>query len=484
MTRERRLAGTTGALAALLALLALYAYFGEVRGGARRERAQEASAHLLQFRPEAVTELVIQRPGERIVCRKEQGRWRLTVPIRSAADDTTLTRILTDLSESRIERTVAEHPAALAPFGLEHPAILTVTAGARPQSIAVGKPNPAGSFVFAQRQPVPHQSLPVLLVEGRLRDAVEMKLYDLRDKTMLDFSPEEVTAITFTNHGRTTRLIHLPAGKGKTPAGWQLADTRRVRADRSLIERSLNLVSRLNAEQFVSESSEHLGQYGLDPPWGSARFDLKGRSSQQLLLGRKTVEGALPRYFARQPGTGPVFTINENLPRDVAEKPEAWRERHVTDFVRADVAELRLISPDRTVVCARRGTANNSNWGVAEFVGHVAEGMNLGAAARMPSEQPANRDRVEDLVAHLGTLEAAAFLDNLNPGEHRFGLTPAALKVVAMDKDGKLLATVSFGARSGGRCYATSSYLGGLYLIQDSDVNRFRLALKELAARS
>ena len=102
MTRERHLAGTTWALAALLAVLGLYVYFVEVRGGERQERTQEASAHLLPFRPEVATELIIQRPNERIVCRKERGQWRIVAPIRTDADDTTLSRLLSDISESRL----------------------------------------------------------------------------------------------------------------------------------------------------------------------------------------------------------------------------------------------------------------------------------------------------------------------------------------------------------------------------------------------
>src|SRR5438093_6325536 len=125
-----------------------------------------------------------------------------------------------------------------------------------------------------------------------------------------------------------------------------------------MVERTFNLVSYVRAEEFVSERPAHLERYGLAPPWGSARFDRKAGRPEILLLGRKTETGATTRYFARRPGPGPIFTINDNLARDTQRPGEEWRERHVTDFTRADVTELRLISPARAVVCVKQEGTN------------------------------------------------------------------------------------------------------------------------------
>src|SRR4051812_9943734 len=118
MTRERRLSFSTGALAVLLASLSLYVYLVEVRGGLKQEREQQAVTHLFPFAAESATELVIERPGERIVCRKSQAQWRILAPIQAEGDDTTINRMLSDLAESKIDRTVATHPADLAAYGL------------------------------------------------------------------------------------------------------------------------------------------------------------------------------------------------------------------------------------------------------------------------------------------------------------------------------------------------------------------------------
>jgi Domain of unknown function (DUF4340) len=525
---ERRLSISSWGLALLAAFLGIYVYLVEVRGGERQERAQEASAHLLPFAPEAATELVLERPDGRIVCRKTPpGGWRITTPVRTDADEMTVTHLLSDVAEARIERTLTVQPQELAPFGLAHPLRLTVAHGAQRVEIDVGKGNPTDNFVYALRElsaagrtqgggrseatqgaakgeqkvrpygsaiagpthavvgPSAKRQAPsaaakplqVLLVERRLQDAAGKTLYDLREKTILEFSPEDVKAITFTTGNRRVRLVR---DKG---VSWKLMEPLRARADRGMVERTFNLVSYVRAEQFMSETPTHLEQYGLAPPWGSARFDLKGGRSEIVLLGRKTEAGATTRYFARRPGPGPVFTINDNLSRDAQRAPEEWRERHVTDFTRADVTELRLVSPARTVVCVRNEGPNGDDWRLAEFSGRVAEAMNLGAAARLPTAQRADRDRVEDLLAHLGTLEAKSFLDGAAASDPRFGLAHPELKIVAIDKTGQRIASVSLGSLHGSQRYATGPHLDGVFLVLDSETQRFHVGAGDLAAR-
>jgi len=103
----------------------------------------------------------------------------------------------------------------------------------------------------------------------------------------------------------------------------------------------------------------------------------------------------------------------------------------------------------------------------------------------MPTAVRADQDRVDDLVAHLATLEATTFLDGARPSTPSLGLAPPVLKVVALDKDGKTLASVSLGKRSGASRYATSPHLdvGSVVLVRASDTDRFQARTDNLAAR-
>src|SRR5204863_1488706 len=111
-------------------------------------------------------------------------------------------------------------------------------------AVQVGKENPTGGLVFARRAGANGSAPgPVLLVDRRLRDAADKQLYDLRDKTALDFSCEDVAAITYERGGHRVRLVRSPATPGEAEARWDIVQPIRARADRGEIQRSLNVLS-------------------------------------------------------------------------------------------------------------------------------------------------------------------------------------------------------------------------------------------------
>lgn len=492
--RERRLAGTTWLLLAAAGMLGAYVYVVEVRGGGARDRATEAAARLLPFPASAATEFSLETGGVPIVCRKVAGHWRVVAPITAPGDDLTIEKEIGDLGDARVQRTITAARTGLGEYGLTRPTLLTVAAGARRETIEVGKGNPTDEFVYAMRAAATGAEVDVAVVDRKLKNVCDKSLYDLRDKTALDFDPQSVRAITYAANGRLVRLFRCGASAGGDVPGWLVATSgdsliactapqnnqavSGLRADRGLVERHLELVSSTRAEAFVSDQPANLRRFGLDPPSGEAMFDLDGGRAMTMLIGGRTADGSLTRYFARSSAGGPVFTINENLPGDVQTSPDTWRERHAVDFEKADVAEIRLISPQRSIEIAKQ--PDTGQWHEAEYLGRVSEAMNLAASARMPGAQQADADRVGDLLGRLATLQASAFAKGASPAA--IGLSSPQLKVVLLDKDSKPLASVSFGASHGSQVYATSPHLGGVFLVPASDAGRFRIGLDALAS--
>ena len=201
-------------------------------------------------------------------------------------------------------------------------------------------------------------------------------------------------------------------------------------------------------------------------------------------MGKQTKHGALDAYFARRADGGPVFLINTNIAGNIRQTATEWRDTHATNFVRSDVAELRIITPQYAVVCARvENPASGEEWRLAEFAGKVAEGMNLGAAAKTPTALHGDRDRIEELIGKVAVLESVSFLDRPNPKDARYGLNDPSLKIAALDKAGKTLASVSIGARSGPRRFATSDHLNALFQINAADTTVFNKHAVDLASR-
>src|SRR5207248_3549839 len=98
-----------------------------------------AAAHVVSISPAAATELVIEHGRERVVCRKEGGHWRVIAPVRAEGDDVTIERVLKDVSEAKIDRTVASNPSNPATFGLAQPVTIVIADGPRREAVQVGK---------------------------------------------------------------------------------------------------------------------------------------------------------------------------------------------------------------------------------------------------------------------------------------------------------------------------------------------------------
>jgi len=62
--------------------------------------------------------------------------------------------------------------------------------------------------------------------------------------------------------------------------------------------------------------------------------------------------------------------------------------------------------------------------------------------------------------------------------------TSFLLKVIALDKAGKQLASVSSGAQTDQRFYTVSPHLATVFLVRSGDVERFRVDSRSLVARS
>lgn len=476
--RERRISSTTWVLALLAAAVGCYVFFGEIRQGNARRKAREASERLVPFGAETVSGIQLARTGAKIRCTREGSRWRIVEPVDAPADDDAIARLVKDLTSAKIHRTVELDAAGRKQAGLDHAVRMEVRSSAGEVTLLVGGSNPTGDYTYVAEGPDGRR---VVLADRKLADDAKLGLYDLRNKDVVSFDPAEVTAVRLRAGAHRVQLSRSAPGSSE----WRVAEEgspRGVVADRGLVERTLDLVSSVRAERFASEEQADLPRYGLQPPLAEVTFEFSGRKDT-IAIGKSTVFGALTRYFACRPGTGPVFEINDNLLRMARRPVEEWRDKHAADFDKSAVTEIRLITPAHTLVLVRDPAAPEETWHLAQYIGKVDESMGLAAAAKMPTAQRADADRVEEILSRLSALQAAEFVPGHPLADPALGLDHPALKVAALDTSGKLLAAVLFGKQKGPYLYASSTHLDQVFLVKASDTDRFHAGINDLAAR-
>jgi hypothetical protein len=104
--------------------------------------------------PESEIQSIEVRRGDAVVrCRRINGRWKVEEPSGGAVPSDLVAGLISNLTELPDVEVVAESPRDLTQFGLDASAsqlILTPMTGP-PITLRLGRPNPSGTAVYAQR---------------------------------------------------------------------------------------------------------------------------------------------------------------------------------------------------------------------------------------------------------------------------------------------------------------------------------------------
>ncbi|MFN8628061.1 MAG: DUF4340 domain-containing protein [Candidatus Binatia bacterium] len=134
--------------------LALGAYFALFERTPAPPLAAPVSRAAFLTIDEGQIQSVEARRGDTVVrCRRVDGRWQVEQPTGTVIPSDLVASLIATVIELPEVEVVAEHPHALAPFGLDPPAVqlaLTPAVGT-PVTVRLGQRNPAGTAVYAQR---------------------------------------------------------------------------------------------------------------------------------------------------------------------------------------------------------------------------------------------------------------------------------------------------------------------------------------------
>jgi hypothetical protein len=357
--------------------------------------------------------------GVRVRIRREGDRWQFETPIlaRASVDDTE--RTINSLDALRVRSFVAANPAVALPSAA--PALrVTVEGDNRRETLLIGQPVDTSPPTAGGREYTAQlddrAALFTVVIPGPLMDALKDAQEALRDRHVLDFDADAVTAITLTapNQPELTLERDLapvapqPApGKGRAPAplggtgGWQIVlrggpgqgpQTRN--ADREAVLRLLARLAQLSAEGFLSDAPQaaELENWGFNRPEREI-----GLTLQYPAPGSNPVSPGTPLVLQIGLATRPdnhayartlanpysVYMVNPDILRETPVASRAWRERLLRELP-AGAGITGLAMTDLTT------GATVFNWTPA-----------AGAAA--PS------DAIQAVLAGLRTLRAQSF---------------------------------------------------------------------------
>ena len=450
-------------LRSTLVLLVLFLAIGGYAWFVERERppAAEADVNEQAFDVEArrITALTVNAEnGDVTELTRTEGEidWIVTAPVETEADDNAATAIATTLAALEIRRVVEEEAADLALFGLAEPpvSVTFATPDGEPTTLSVGDEAPTGGeryAAFGNR---------VILVTAFVESTLNRTTFELRDRSILEFTGPDVTSFTVEQGDDTLRFA-------KAEGDWRVVEPLDARADFGLVEA---MVGRLGSGEMVviesdSAANDALAPFGLDEPRLTATVEVGGES-YTLLVGDENPETTV---YARDAARDLVFTIDAALADDLARGADAYRQKDLFDFRPFNATALTVTRDDLTIRFAKGPAAENDD--AAEDAGGGEE------VWRRVEPEPADVERAEmdALLRALSDLRADSFVEN----RQGTGLDAPLAAITATFGDDEAEERVLIG-RAGDVTYGVHGDEPGAAVVDDAAVDAALEALDAL----
>jgi hypothetical protein len=432
----------------LLVLVALgtYIYFVEWKRPPASESGTE-KAKIFTVDSAKVEELrITSSSGETTSLKKENGRWKVTSPVASDADEAEASGITSNLSTLETQRVVDESPKDLAPFGLAPPRVeiaFRATGDKEPRRLLLGAKTPTGGDMYAK---LPHEAR-VFLVSGFLDSTFDRSTFDLRDKAVLKVDRDKVD-------GLEVRAASQTLGFAKSADAWKMTAPIAARADFGAVEGLLGRIANGQMKSIADAEGSDLKKYGLDKPEYTVTL-AAGSARSVFLVGGKTPEG---QYFAKDGSRPMVFTVDAFLVEDLSKAP--------ADFRPKDLFEFRTFSGQRFEVTRANVT----------LVFEKRKGKDDKQPERWVRVQPAKEieeTKIIDALSKVSNLRADTFVDALPAGAAQ------AAQIKARYADGKKEEVVAF-LEAGDEIFATRAGDPGAAKVSSTDFNEAMKALDAL----
>ena len=333
-------------LIVLLAAIVLGAvvYYFDWRRGKQEKFPVDTTKLAFSLQASDIQSFTLSRPSKTgetpIHCQKKDGNWIITQPVETGADQPSVNGITDGIASARISQTEPSTPDRLKAYGLD-PAEVSIDFqlknGAK-HILLLGNRGFTGDSVYS----VVDAGKNVLLLPASLLTSADKPLGKLRDRTILAIKSADVTSFDLKNASGELNV-------SKQGSDWEFSKPSAQRADSDAISELLAPVETGKFESVASETPDHLGKYGLEPPAITLSV-VEGKDTATLQVGKKEGEN----YFARDTSRPMIFLINADLHEKLAEKFSDLRDKTVLHFQADDINHVEIHNANGTIAMTRK----------------------------------------------------------------------------------------------------------------------------------
>lgn len=365
----------------IFAALAIFFYFYEVRGSEARREMENQEELILSFNSDDVIRLVIAKDGQEIKVDKNESAWNITKPVEAPAETNVIERMIDTLAELKQERNLGAQKE-LGTFGLSEPALEVEVTGHQGEigRLLIGSVTADDNNIYVKLAGEADVFTTPILSKSRL----DKTLFDIRDKTVLDFSPSQVKSVTFSRSGSSFTFESLPENE------WLMTSPEERRADSGKLKDLFDAIRFARVRRFVEEKANDFEQYGLQSPSAEIKLEFEERVNSLSL-------GDFPgtdqeRIYARKNDSTQVLELGAEILETLPTTINDWRDKRLVKFDSQDARKVEIQSPSGRVVL-ERSIDESDEWRLIA-----------------PEEGIADEDSVKDFLNALHSSRIGRFL--------------------------------------------------------------------------
>ena len=240
----------------IFAVLAGYVYLVEFKKHEKDEEAKEEEKKVFTFEKDSINTIYFSNFNGKFTVKRIQDEWRITEPLYTGAEETTINSMLSSLTGAKKETEFLIQPEEIRQYGLGTNVMFvrTETNQGESDSIWFGQKTPVGSFVFANKT-----DTMVFTTNQSVKTSFEKKLFDIRDKNLLHFNQSDVRKVILKN--KYGKLEFEKVGG----SDWNFININRP-ADNGKLSSILSRLSNNKAKSFVDEEGKETRKYGISRP--------------------------------------------------------------------------------------------------------------------------------------------------------------------------------------------------------------------------
>ena len=337
--------------------------------------------------------------------------WQLTKPFQADADSEKVSQMLDDILNKPVKQTL--EVTELAQYGLDTPSItlsLWTKGGSPTATFFIGK-KAINFSVYVKEKSEAH----IFLIESSALDDLTKSPTDLRDRSVLKFSPETVSGIQFKHRDAGSASQSNTINCEKREGTWHVRQPIEAKGDAEEIEDLLSELRSLKVLTFEADGADtkvQLEKSGLDDP----------RIQVELTDGDNTyavdIGASIPSedrthgrvYVKTTVYQDAVYTVDEGIYHLLNKSVFDLRDKRVIDFQRTDTIRIEIKQDTETTVCTKNF---DNTWELQTPTGKIK----------------ADAEAVDALLFGVDSLEAAAFVGDSTGSLASYGLATPSITV-------------------------------------------------------